>query len=321
MSCYQHFTIEERERLAQLLAKGMGIREIARALERNQSSVTRELKRNGQEKNYSPSKAQKRYEHNREHSKRRALLSDEAVHAQVSKGLLRYWSPEQISHRLEREGNHIRISTSTIYRGFEKGWLDESLRQKLRIKGRRYYGKRNTRCGHLDIEYSIHERPASVKEREELGHWESDTVRGAYHSGCVATHVERKSRYCLFLKLENRSRDAYTRATIEGFRRLPGEKLLSLTVDHGKEFSGHRELMAALQCKVYFADPNCPNQRGTNENTNGLLRQYLPKRTRFDHLTQERVDEISDLINNRPRKCLGWKTPYEVFFDQLLHLT
>ena len=198
--------------------------------------------------------------------------------------------------------------------------MDPSLKSRLRLRRNALYGKHKTsRCGHHNIDHSIHERPKSADTR--IGDWESDTVRGANWSGCIATHVERKSRYVPLSKLPDRTHKAFTEAAIAAFKNIPANRRRSFTVDHGKEFAGHRVLSSALNCKVYFCDPMAPWQRGTNENTNGLLRQYLPKRTSFAAITQADVDSIALLLNLRPRKSLGWKTPEEVFFNKVLHLT
>ena len=164
-------------------------------------------------------------------------------------------------------------------------------------------------------------RPKTAEDRKTIGHWESDTVRGAKWSGCLATHTERKSRFLIMRKIPNRTAQAFTEATITAFRLIPATKRKSFTCDHGKEFSLHKELSEKLECKVYFADPHAPWQRGTNENCNGLIRQFFPKRTSFDDVTQDDADRVALLLNRRPRKSLGWKAPEEIFLKKLLHLT
>ena len=160
-----------------------------------------------------------------------------------------------------------------------------------------------------------------MESRKTIGHWEGDTVRGAKWSGCIGTQVERVSRYAVLFKIPDRTAASFTEANIQAFEKIPKSKRRSFTVDHGKEFSQHRELSAKLNCKVYFADPHAPWQRGTNENFNGLLRQFFPKRTSFAEVTQSDVDAIASLLNRRPRKSLGWRSPEEVFFKKSLHLT
>ena len=323
MSCYHHFTTKERECLLVLLKLGKKNCEIAKELGRSPSSVSREIRRNAETRaDYSAVQAEEQYRKRRTGCVRQYKLAAPDCAGKVSELLERYWSPEEISGRLKLENNRIRVSTCTIYRGLENGLLDPALRKKLRIKGKeRHGGYKKSRCGHLDIEYTIHDRPESVEERKTLGHWEGDTVRGAKWSGCIGTQVERVSRYAVLFKIPDRTAAAFTEANIRAFENIPKCKRRSFTVDHGKEFSNHREISAKLNCKVYFADPHAPWQRGTNENFNGLLRQFFPKRTSFTEVTQQDVDAIASLLNRRPRKSLAWRSPEEVFFNKLLHLT
>lgn len=323
MSHYRHFTIDERESLLVYLSQGKKNCEIARLMNRSPSTISREIRRNVESRTrYSALQAQKAYEQRRKHCVRKYKLAEPSCAEKVSELLANAWSPEQISNRLKYETNVIQISTCTIYRGLEHGLLNGELRKKLRIKGRRRHGgRKKSKCGHLDIEYTIHDRPKSVEGRQVIGHWESDTVRGAKWTGCIATHVERASRYSVLCKIPDRTADAFTQATVKAFLKIPKRKRRSFCADHGKEFANHREILQMLNCKVYFADPHAPWQRGTNENFNGLLRQFFPKRTSFAEVTQEDVEAIAKMLNRRPRKCLGWKTPEEVFLHKALHLT
>ena len=323
MSCYRHFTTKERESLLVLVKQGKKNCEIAKILARSPSTISRELRRNAESReNYSLVEAEERARERRKNSVRKNKLAIPAYASIVSRLLNDFWSPEQISNRLKYENSTIQISTCTIYRGLDNGLLNHQLRKHLRIKGRiRFGGHKKSKCGHLDIEYTIHDRPKSVDSRTTIGHWESDTVRGAKWSGCIGTHVERLSRYAVLFKIPDRTAKAYTDATILSLGKLPKRKRKSLTADHGKEFANHREILSKISCKVYFADPHAPWQRGTNENFNGLLRQFFPKRTSFADVTQEDVDNIATLLNRRPRKCLGWKSPEEVFFNKSLHFT
>ena len=321
MSRYNHLSIEERESLAIKLAKGQSLRGIAQELHRAPSTISREMKRNDPGKGYSPHRAQNHYEEAREKSVRRSILRNPQAVSKVTELLSRFWSPEQISNRLKYENNKMRISTSTIYRGIQSGLLDESCRNKLRIKSKRYRkNKQTSRCGHLNVEYRIADRPKSIKHRKRFGHWESDTICGANNDERMATHVERRSRYLLLLSLPSGKATAFAQATIEAFQSIPPRLRKSFTVDHGKEFAKHRDMMQALDCKIYFADPHCPNQRATNENTNGLLRQFFPKGIPFGDQDLA-VHQVAHLYNTRPRKCLGWKSPAEVFFHKSLHFT
>jgi IS30 family transposase len=230
-----------------------------------------------------------------------------------------YCSPEQISNRLREENSPVQIGTSTIYRGIQKGTFPNEIKKKLRT--RPYHKPQGGRTGQLAVSHHISERPEEANRRLKIGHWESDTVRGSRNSGCIATHVDRKSRYLISIKIPNRTTETYMDATITAFSKLPRYKRKTFTTDHGKEFAGYKRLTEVLKAKVYFADPASPGQRGTNENTNGLLRQFFPKRTSFQKVTQADVDRACILLNCRPRKCLGWLTPLEVFFSISLHLT
>lgn len=323
MSHYSHFSTNEREILLVLIKTGKKNCEIARIMGRSPSTISREIRRNTEKRDkYSAITADEQYRLRRKNSVRKEKLADPKYVAKVSELLCLFWSPEQISGRLRLEENPIRISTSTIYRGLERGLLDPSLRKKLRIKGKkRCGGRKKSKCGHLDIEYTIHDRPKNVEKRDKIGHWESDTIRGAKWSGCIGTHVERLSRYAVLFKIPDRTANAFSEGTINAFEKFPKGKRRSMTADHGKEFANHREIFTRLNCKVYFADPHAPWQRGTNENFNGLLRQFFPKRTSFSEVTQENVDEIALLLNRRPRKCLAWRSPEEVFFKKTLHFT
>lgn len=323
MSRYSHFTTKERESLLVLLKSGKKNCEIARLMGRSASTISRELRRNAESREaYSAIEAEEKYGTRRKRCVRKQKLADPKYAEKVTELLSCYWSPEQISNRLRREKNQIQVSTSTIYHALENGLLSPELRKVLRIKGKiRFGGHKKSPCGHLDIEYTIHDRPKSVENRSQTGHWESDTVRGAKWSGCLATHTERKSRFLVMRKIPDRTAQAFTEATITAFKLIPAGKRKSFTCDHGKEFSMHRELSAKLGCKVYFADPHAPWQRGTNENCNGLIRQFFPKRTSFADVSQEDADRVAMLLNRRPRKSLGWKAPEEIFLNKSLHLT
>lgn len=323
MSRYSHFTTKERESLLVLVKTGKKNCEIARIMGRSPSTISRELRRNAETREtYSAIEAEEKYRERRKNCIRKQKLTDQRYADKVSELLSCYWSPEQIANRLMLEDNEVRVSTCTIYRALEKGVLSPELRKVLRIKGkRRCGGHKKSPCGHLDIEYTIHDRPKTVEDRKQIGHWESDTVRGAKWSGCLATHTERKSRFLIMRKIPDRTAQAFTEATVTAFRLIPADKLKSFTCDHGKEFSMHKELSERLGCRVYFADPHAPWQRGTNENCNGLIRQFFPKRTSFADVTQEDADRVALLLNRRPRKSLGWKAPEEIFLKKLLHLT
>ena len=260
MDHYHHLTIEQRENLLVCVNQGKKYAEIAAEIHCSESTVSREIRRNSASRQeYSAIKAQRAYEKRRKNSVRKPILADPKAVQTVSNLLEMAWSPEQISNRLKYEHNQLKISTCTIYRALDKGLLDEKLRKMLRIKGRlRHGGRKKSKCGHLDIEYSIHDRPKSADKRKTIGHWESDTVRGSKWTGCIATHVERKSQYSVLCKIPNRTAEVFTQATIQAFQKIPKGKCKSFCVDHGKEFSDYRKIQAELNCKVYFADPHAP---------------------------------------------------------------
>lgn len=320
MSRYRHLSIQEREKILVMRENNGSIRTIARALERQASTVSRELQRDGSKKAYSAHRAQEAYEKNKARCGRKPKLSQHPeLKAQVERMLHLYCSPEQIESRQRLEGAET-ISYATIYRAIQSGVLEKRLKACLRFKGRPYRKGHGGRTGRIPVEHSIHERPLEANERLAIGHWESDTVRGTGSSGCVATHVDRKSRYLIPVKIPNRTTKAYMDGTLNAFAKIPRRKRKTFTADHGKEFAGYNRLKEELDVEVYFADPGSPGQRGTNEHTNGLLRQFCPKRTSFKGLTQKQLDYYAWLINLRPRKCLGWRTPFEVFHSNVLHL-
>lgn len=326
MSCYHHFTPEERESILVGLVERKSMRDIARELNRSASSISRELKRNyrSHEKcKYSPLSAQKKYEKMKKRKPQTYKLMEPAIKAKVEELLQSYWSPEQISHRLQKEKSPIEISFNTIYRGISKGLISKPSIACLRIKANPHRSrKRKSNCGCIPVTHSIHDRPKEIDERTQAGHWESDTVQGQKNGACIATHVERKSRFCVLLKLDKSGvTDQYMRSTHNAFKLYAPELRRSFTVDHGKEFAGYQMLMDSLHCIVYFADPYSPNQRATNENTNGLLRQFVPKGCVINCLSETTIDSFAYRLNTRPRKCLDWITPLEVFSNQVLHLT
>lgn len=317
MSCYSHLTMSERESILIMLEKGKSIGGIASVLNRSKSTICREIKRNRRPvAGYSAWYAQKQYEKRRRSIRRKRRLEEPETQKKVMECMDQYWSPEQICERLKKKRDAIQIGTNTIYRSIKAGLLPKEVKKRLRA--RPYHKPKGSKTGKLDCPHTIHERPPEANNRQEIGHWESDTVRGSFHSGYIITHVDRKSRYLVAAKTSDNRTNTYMDATIRAMAGLPAK---TFTTDNGKEFAGHARLTQELQAEVYFCDPAAPQQRGTNENTNGLLRQFFPKRTSFEKVSQTDVDRAVSLLNNRPRKCLDWETPQEVFFRELLHLT
>lgn len=242
------------------------------------------------------------------------------------------WFPEQISARLAYENSPFRISYNTIYRAIYAGLFDtDAQRQshgnrgsirKLRYRGktRRRKGAEETR-GKIVISNRIHERPGEAEQRKVIGHWEADTVIGKRNSACLVTITDRCSRYLLAKKIPQKRSDLLASKMIDMFSNIPKKHLKTVTPDRGKEFAKHQEVTSVLNdVQFYFPDPHAPWQRGTNENTNGLIREYLPKSFDMATCSDDDIALFVDKLNKRPRKCLNWKSPFEVFFNKVLHL-
>jgi IS30 family transposase len=317
---YKHLTIDEREVILKMRAQQASMRQIGDRLGRSVGTISRELSRNvSSTHEYKAHLAQRYYEKRREASKEPYRLEDdEFLREYVEEKLKEYWSPEQISGRT-RKDLEIYISPLTIYRWIyrnhaEGGEFYRYLRQNHRHRRKRRRGK--DRRGQMPDRRMIDKRPKVVDERQRIGDWEGDTVEGRKGSGFIATHVERKTRYTVAIKVADKSAETVTRATIAAMKKLPPEKIKTMTFDNGKEFAGFKELEYELEMRSYFARPYHSWERGTNENTNGLLRQFFPKGMDFSTLVQLDVDRALERLNNRPRKCLNYRTPTEVFWNK-----
>lgn len=320
MTRYKHLSITERESILAFLAQGLSKRAIAVHLRRSASTISRELRRNLKRDaplRYSPSIAQWRYRWRRRNCHRRYRLADPATREKILHLLTLYWSPEQISARLKHEQSAVQIGACTIYRGYKRKQIPKEYRQYFRYRPYRKPGKEK-RTGKLTPPHTIHERPQAATLRTELGHMEADSLRGKKNAGGLATFVDRKSRLLRAALLRDATSETYMQASVSVLRGLP---LHTITNDNGKEFARYDVLMRELGVEVYFCDPNAPWQRGSNENTNGLLRQFYPKGFNFSKISQEDVLLKVALINRRPRKVLGWLCPDEVSFADVLHLT
>jgi IS30 family transposase len=316
---------EERERISRGLAVGESARSIAAGLGRAASTVTREIDRCGGRRRYRAASAHKLALRRGERPKRGKLGARPRLRAEVERGLRQGWSPQQISARLKLEHPddvEMRISHETIYQSLyvqSRGELRRQLTENLRTKRtrRRPRSKLGTR-GRIQGMVPISQRPAEIEDRAVPGHWEGDLLVGAYGRSFVATLVERQTRYVMLARLGN---DGTTNHVIEALkdriRDLPRHLVQSLTWDQGKELSAHTRFRQETGVDVYFCDPHSPWQRGSNENTNGLLRQYLPKGTDLAAHTQAELDTIAAQLNGRPRQTLDWATPGEKM-EQLL---
>jgi IS30 family transposase len=317
---YGHLTIAEREVILKMRAQAASLREIGERLGRSKGTISRELSRNvGTANDYQPHLAQRRYEKRRRESKTPYRLEEDVfLRKYVEKKLTDYWSPEQISGRV-RKDRGIQISPLTIYSWIyrnraEGGVLYRYLRQSHRRRRKRRGSE--DRRGQIPGRRLIDMRPGMVNERKRIGDWEGDTVEGSKGSGFLVTQVDRKSRYTEAVKVKDKSAETVTRATLRRMKKLPPEKVRTMTYDNGKEFAGFRELEKGLGMRSYFARPYHSWERGTNENTNGLLRQFFPKGMDFRTVRQREVDRALTLLNNRPRKCLNYRTPTEVFWSK-----
>ena len=334
MSHYKHLSIEEREKLYLMRGQGKSLREIARETGRSPSTLSRELSRNkGSHRPYSPSAAQRRYEKKKQNCGRKKILAAPGPQ-EVVRHLIEdeHWSPEQIQHRLALEDNPLQLSYVTIYRAIWAGVYDPKkkyLRKQdrftyhLRRKGKkRRKNGANIRPGRILNAVSISERPAEANTRAELGHWEADTVAGTKGGSRLLTLTDRKSRFLLTAKVPNVTASVVCSKMTELLSSLPVDKAKTITPDRGHEFAAHADVSHALDhISFFFADPYSPWQRGTNENTNGLLRECVPKYANISLIPDAVIQKFVDSLNRRPRKCLGWLSPYEIFFNSLLHLT
>ena len=323
---YTHITIEERACIKKMKSEGSSIRAIARYLERSPSTISREIKRNkGKNGVYYPVTAQRLYFERKDNCGRKLSINYN-IQKYINDKIDDNWSPEQIYFRSKLENHELNIpSFSTIYRWIHLGLIVKGDMKKLRRKGK-FKRPQETR-GRFNIGKTIKKRPKSVYNREEIGHWEADTVESGRighirkSSYCLVTLVERKSRYTLSVVLPNRKEELVTPAIIDMMSKLPSYMVKTITCDRGKEFSGYEKIESSLNCDVYFADPYCSWQRGTNENTNGLLREYYPKGMDLSVVTTSDLDNKINRINTRPRKCINFYTPKEILFEEeVLHL-
>ena len=325
--CYTHLSHEERETLSVGLSQGHSIRRMAMMLGRAPSTVSREAARNATKGDpYRACTAHRRAATRARQARRPRKLLDPWLWRYVRTHLLHGCSPEQIAGRLRREypaDMGKRLSAETIYvalyvlpRGTLRSELLAALRQARKTRRPRTRGR--DRRGQIPNMPLITERPADVATRTVPGHWEGDLIKGASNRSAVGTLVERTTRLVLLARLDGTdalsAREGFTRK----LKHVPTALRRTLTYDRGKEMAEHERLAQRLAIRVFFADPHSPWQRGTNENTNGLLRQYLPKGTDLSGYTQREFNAIAHRLNTRPRKCLDWATPLEVF-TQLRH--
>jgi IS30 family transposase len=311
-------TLEEREDISRGIACGSSIREIAKGLQRAVSTVSREVARHGGRPLYRASEADQQAWESALRPKRCFLAIHAKLQEIVAGKLILDWSPEQISGWLKiqyPEDESLRVSHETIYRSLfiqARGALKKELIQHLRfqrgIRRSRHARDSGHRSGQIVDAISIRERPAEIEDRAIPGHWEGDLIGGTNNSH-IATLVERHSRFTMLVKVSSKDTATVVAALSQQVQKLPAALRRSLTWDRGLEMAQHKSFTVDTEVKVYFCDPQSPWQRGSNENTNGLLRQYFPKRTDLSGYSQAELDEVALRLNQRPRKTLGFQTP------------
>jgi len=315
-------TAEERDQIACLHAAGVSNTEIGRRLNRDVSSIGRELKRNAHRGEYTALAAQTLSERRNHLSRKRNALKDPSLYTYVVRKLRSGWSPEQIAGRLKKEQKKTVLCHETIYRYIYT--TPDGKKQELydylprhRHKRRLRYGRKG-RHPQIPERVSIHERPDEVNTKKVFGHWELDAVEGKTHNKeAIATFLERVSRYYQAVKIPNLDAEAAIQAHLSVLGMYPEFARKTATFDNGKENTNHIKLWQYYGILTYFCDPYCSWQKGSNETHNGLLRRYIPKKTDFALFTQAELDAMVDEMNDRPRKCLNYATPKEVFMRYL----
>lgn len=315
-------TLDEREEISRGLIAQQSLRSIARNLRRAPSTISREVRRNGGPKLYRAARSDNSAWDRTRRPKPCKLAGNDYLCRAISAKLMRKWSPQQIAGWLMREhpdDQSNRVSHETIYRSLfiqTRGVLKKELQAHLRatrsIRRSRHATMKRSGLGQIKDTISIRERPADVEDRAVPGHWEGDLIAGSGNS-FIATLVERQSRFVMLAKVGNKDSHSVVQALIKQARKLPKELYRSLTWDRGTEMSGHRNFTLATDIDVYFCDPQAPWQRGTNENTNRLLRQYFPKGTDLSIYSQSKLSAVARQLNERPRKTLDYQTPAERF--------
>jgi IS30 family transposase len=308
---YKHLSQAERYQIHALMKAGHDQSQIAKLLDRHKSTISRELSRNTGSRGYRPKQACEISADRAQHS-RNAPTVEPWVREAACALLCIQWSPEQIASQLP-------ISHETVYQHVyadkaQGGTLWKHLRCQKQ-KRKRYASGRDRR-GQIPNRRPLSERPLHIEARRQVGHWECDTVIGASHKGAVVTMVERKSGYAVMTKVEKKTSELVSSAIVDKLQPLAA-RVKTLTFDNGKEFAGHAQIDQQLQSTAYFARPFASWERGSNENLNGLLRQYVPKKRAMSTVTDEEIRMIQNRLNNRPRKRLGFKTPAEVFHQSL----
>ena len=315
-------TLSEREEISRGTVADLSIRSIAKHLNRPPSTISREIKRNGGYDNYRATQADLSAWERAHRPKQCKLACNRPLSRTVATKLQLNWSPEQIAGWLKVEypnNENNRVSHETIYcslfvqaRGVLKKELQQYLRSQRAIRRSKHASLKRDGLGQITNAVSSSERPASVEDRAVPGHWEGDLIAGSNNS-YIATLVERHTRYVMLAKVKNKDTESVVSALIKQSKKLPDELYKSLTWDRGKELADHKRFTLETDINVYFCDPRSPWQRGSNENTNGLLRQYFPKGTDLSVHSQTKLNAVARQLNERPRKTLKFETPAQRF--------
>lgn len=316
----RHLTLAERDLLAQLLHQGHQQNEIAAALQRSPATICRELKRNRTGGTYHAGQAHEQARQRRRERRLARKMDRPAIQQYVTRSLANYWSPDEISGRAHYQSPdepQRHIGRQTIYHWIEQQEPQERAEWKESLRRRGKRPRKQPQNGEDSAQRAIiANRPAAINQRRRIGDFEGDTVLGPAGSGGLVTLVDRRSRYTILTKIKNKEARRVRRRIEKRLRPLTAQQRRSITFDNGTEFADCQRLEINLGLQLYFAEPGRPYQRGTNENTNGLVRQFYPKGTDFRTVSHAEVARIEDLLNDRPRACLGYRTPREVFFEQ-----
>jgi IS30 family transposase len=322
VSRFPELNVEEREQISRSIAQGYSARDIGRLLDRHHSTISREIERNGGPDAYRVVRAQERCDAQRVRPKEHKLVTCRRLHDEVNRGLKAKWSPEQISARLvvvHPDDPEMRVSHETIYQSLylqARGALRTELILALRQGRARRVNRSRASCsmGKIRDMVNVSERPAEAADRAVPGFWEGDLIIGKANASQIATLVERTTRFTMLVRIPyDRNAERVAKLLAMKMESLPEFMRKSVTWDQGKEMARHADFSVATGIDVYFCDPHSPWQRGTNENTNGLLRQYFPKGTDLSLHFQADLDKVAEELNGRPRKTLGWQTPVEAF--------
>lgn len=325
MKTYYRLTFEEREEISRLLSQKYSFNAIGKHLERDKGTISREVN-DGADNKYAYRAVRAQNRAGRKSAKRRKgkrkIDGNKKLKKEVMAKLRLRWSPEQIANFLKEkypQDKDMRISHEAIYTYLyvlPKGQLKKELLSYLRQgKKRRYKRNRKNQAVERKLEdmTSIEERPAEVADRTIPGHWEGDLIIGKNRRSALGTLVERTSRTTILVPLSNRQAPTVRKSFTKEIRWMPHQMKLTLTYDQGREMAEHKLFSKQTRIKVYFAHPGSPWERGTNENTNGLIRQFFPRGTDFSKVSRREIKEVQRLLNGRPRKVLNWQTPYEIF--------